>query len=108
MSVKRIQPGFVLILLLVFVFSMSFYKMSGGTVRGTVTPPEAGLKAFLFSGKDTVAGNIVNGAFQFSNIAAGSYKLLVEAAPPYRNGIKEGIVVTEGAFTDAGQLELQK
>ena len=108
MSVRRIPSGFVLILLLLFVISMSFYKMNGGSVRGTVTPPEAGLKAFLFSRKDTVAGNIVNGTFQFSNIAAGSYKLLVEAAPPYRNGTKEGIVVTEGAFTDAGQLELQK
>jgi hypothetical protein len=108
MSVKRIQPGFVLVLLLVFVITMSFYKMNGGTVRGTVTPPEAGLKAFLFSRKDTIAGTIVNGAFQFSNIAVGSYKLLVEAAPPYRNGIKEGILVTEGGFTDAGQLELQK
>src|SRR3954464_5481085 len=108
MSVQKIKPGFVLVLLLVFVVSMSFYKMAAGSVRGTVTPAEAGLRAFLFSGKDTVSVNIVSGAFQFSNIAVGSYKLLVEAAPPYRNGIKEGIVVTESGFTDAGQLELQK
>jgi len=108
MSVERIPSGFILVLLLVFVMSMSFYKMSGGTVRGTVTPPEAGLKAFLFSGKDTVSVNVVNGSFQFSNVRVGSYKLLVEAAPPYRNGVKDGIIVTEGNYTDAGQLELQK
>ncbi len=108
MSVQKIKPVFVLVLLLVVVITMSFYKSVGGSVRGTVTPPEAGLKAFLFSGKDTVSANIVNGAYQFSNIAVGSYRLLVEAAPPYRNGIKDGIVVTEGNFTDAGQLELQK
>lgn len=108
MSVRKISPAFAVLLLLIALCTMSFYTTSGGSVRGTVTPPEAGLKVFLFSGKDTVSGNIVNGAFLFSNVAAGSYKLLVEAAPPYRNGIKDGIVVTEGGFTDAGQLELQK
>ncbi len=96
--------------LLAIIIVMSFNKAHrmGGSVRGTVIPPEAGLRAFLFSGKDTVSVNVVNGTFQFSAVAAGNYKLLVEAAPPYRNGVKEGISVTEGEFTDAGQLELQK
>jgi hypothetical protein len=108
MPVKKIKPGFVLVILIVGIIIMSFHKIAGGSVRGTVTPPEAGLRAFLFSGKDTVSVNIVNGAFQFSNITAGNYKLLVEAAPPYRNGVKDGIMVTASQFTDAGQLELQK
>ena len=108
MSVKKIKPGFVLVILIVGIIVMSFHKIAGGSVRGTVTPPEAGLRAFLFSGKDTVSVNVVNGSFQFSNVVAGNYKLLVEAAPPYQNGAKDGIRVTEGAFTDAGQLELQK
>jgi len=81
---------------------------AGGSVRGNTTPPAMGLRAFLFSGKDTLSVNVVNDSFQFSNVAAGNYKLLVEAAPPYRNAVKEGIRVVEGEFTDAGQIDLQK
>ncbi|MFT3934305.1 MAG: hypothetical protein QM726_11855 [Chitinophagaceae bacterium] len=83
-------------------------KNAGGTVRGNVLPAEGGLKAFLFSGKDTLSVNVAMGAFQFSNVAAGNYNLLIEAAPPYRNAVKEGIRVLDGEYTDAGQIELQK
>jgi len=41
-------------------------------------------------------------------VAAGNYNLLVEAAPPYRNAVKDGIRVVDGEFTDAGQIELQR
>ncbi|MEP6749055.1 MAG: carboxypeptidase-like regulatory domain-containing protein [Bacteroidota bacterium] len=108
MPLQKVKPEFVLIILIAIIVFMSFKKMSGGSVRGTVTPPEAGLSAFLFSGKDTLNVNVVNGTFQFSNVNAGNYKLMIEAAPPYRNGIKDGVKVTDGQFTDAGQLELQK
>jgi hypothetical protein len=81
---------------------------AGGFVRGNTTPPAMGLRAFLFSGKDTISVNVVNDVFQFSNVPAGNYKLLVEAAPPYRNAVKDGIRVIEGEFTDAGQIDLQK
>lgn len=95
-------------MLLLFVALSSFRFIYGGSIRGTVTPPEAGLHAFLFSTKDTVSVNVINGSFQFPDVKAGSYKLLIEAAPPYRNGTKDGIVVTDGKFTDAGQVELLK
>jgi hypothetical protein len=96
--------------LLIIVMAGSGFtdRAAGGTVRGTVSPTEAGLRAFLFSGKDTVSANVVNGAFQFSAVKPGQYSLLVEAVPPYRNGVKEGIRVTEGEFTDAGQIELSR
>ena len=86
----------------------AFVQVSGGTVKGTVNPAEAGLRAFLFSVKDTVSVNVVNGSFQFSKVPAGNFRLLVEAAPPYRNGVKEGIRVIDGEFTDAGQVDLQR
>jgi hypothetical protein len=108
MSVSKVKPGVILVILIVGIIVMSFYKKAGGSVRGTVTPPEAGLHAFLFSGKDTFNVNVVNGTFQFLNVSAGNYKLMVEAAPPYRNGIKDGVSVADGQFTDAGQIELQK
>lgn len=108
MSVTKIKPAVILVILIVGIIVMSFYKKGGGSVRGTLIPPEAGLNAFLFSAKDTFNVNVVNGAFQFSNVTAGNYKLMIEAAPPYRNGIKDGVSVRDGQFTDAGQIELQK
>jgi hypothetical protein len=115
MRFKKVKPELVLVILLTVITIMSFNKIAGnknniagGSVRGTVMPPEAGLRAFLFSGKDTLNVNVVNGAFQFLNVKTGNYKLMVEATPPYQNGLKDGISVTDGQFTDAGQLELQK
>ena len=108
MSVQKIKPELLLAIMIVCIAIMSFHKISGGSVRGTINPPESGLRAFLFSGKDTISANVVNGAFQFSNVSAGNYKLMVEAVPPYQNGIKDGVSVREGQFTDAGQMNLQK
>ena len=90
------------------VLVVSFKETAGGTVRGTINPPDAGLRAFLFSGKDTLSVNVVNGAFQFSNVAPGNYNLLLQASPPYRNTTKDGIRVIDGEFTDAGQIEVQR
>lgn len=108
MLIKNYKQIFTVVLLLVAVLCISFSRVVGGSVRGTVTPQEAALHAFLFSAKDTLSVNVVQGAFQFPNVPSGNYKLMVEAVPPYRNGIKDGVLVTDGQFTDAGQLELQK
>ena len=97
-----------LALLLVTIALVSFSQVRGGTVGGNVNPPEGGLRAFLFSGKDTLSVNVASGTFQFTKVPSGTYKLLVEAAPPYSNAVKEGIRVLEGEFTDAGQIELRR
>ena len=99
------MPLLLLVLMAVLAFNS---PAPGGVVKGTVSPPEAGLHAFLFAAKDTVSVNVVNGNFQFTKIAAGSYVLMIEGVPPYRNTIKDGIQVTEGGVTDAGQLEMHK
>ena len=109
-AMNSMKPGVVpaTFLLVLIAMFFSFRKPAGGTVRGNVIPAEAGLHAFLFSGKDTLSATVSSGTFQFSNVAAGNYNLLVEAAPPYRNAVKDGIRVVDGEFTDAGQIELQR
>ncbi|HTL09288.1 MAG TPA: hypothetical protein VL307_13555 [Chitinophagaceae bacterium] len=107
---KKQTFSIVLSLLLLVAASLfvSFTQVRGGTVGGNVNPPEGGLRAFLFSGKDTLSVNVSSGNFQFTKVPSGTYKLLVEAAPPYGNAVKEGIRVLEGEFTDAGQIELRR
>ena len=80
-----------------------------GAVTGNVNPPDAGLRAWIFSATDTLTAQIENsGHFQISQVKPGNYRLLVEARPPYRNSVKEGIRVAEGAPTDIGTIEMQK
>jgi len=107
---NSMKPGIVLTAFLLILIAMvfSFRKPAGGTVRGNIIPIEGALHAFLFSKKDTISATITSGTFQFSNVVAGNYNLLVEAVPPYRNAVREGIRVADGEFTDAGQIELQR
>ena len=78
-------------------------------VSGSVNPTDAGLRAWVFSATDTLTSSIEsNGRFQISNVKAGHYRLLIEGKPPYRNVVKEGIVVTDGAPVDVGTIDMQK
>lgn len=78
-------------------------------VTGGVNPTDAGLRAWVFSATDTLTSSIDNnGRFQISNVKAGHYRLLIEGKPPYRNLVREGIVVTDGAPVDVGMIEMQK
>ncbi len=90
------------------LIASAFMARPVGSVKGTVDPREAGLNAFLFSGKDTVSVSVVSGTFQFFNVKPGNYDLLIEAAPPYQNGVRSGIRVADGQFTDAGEIRLLK
>lgn len=80
-----------------------------GAVTGNVNPPDAGLRAWIFSTTDTLTTQVENsGHFQISQVKPGNYRLLIEARPPYRNSVKDGIRVSEGAPTDIGTIEMQK
>lgn len=94
--------------MLLSVLVVSFSSLLTGTAGGSVNPPEAGLRAFLFSGKDTLSVNVANGNFQFTKVPSGTYQLLIEVTPPYRNAVKDGVRVLEGEFTNIGQIELIK
>ena len=86
-----------------------FIKPVAGTLTGNVNPPEAGLRAWIFSATDTLTATVENsGHFQISQVKPGNYRLLVEARPPYRNSVKEGIHVADGVPTDVGTIEMQK
>ena len=106
---NRLMTGCLLLsagLVLAAGFSTSPFA---GTVMGNVNPAEAASRAWIFSATDTLTAEVESsGHFQISQVKPGNYRLLVEAKPPYRNSVKEGIRVADGAPTDVGTIEMQK
>lgn len=80
--------------------------MRTSPVKGTISPSNAGIRAWLFSRTDTLSGSIAQGAFQIDQVKPGNYRLMIEAAPPFRNLIVDGVVVVEGQPTDVGVLTM--
>jgi len=40
------------------------------------------------------------------NVKPGNYTLMVEGRPPYRNMVKQGIIVVNGQLTDVGVIQM--
>lgn len=84
-------------------------RSMAGTVTGNVNPAEAALRAWVFSSTDTLTAQVENsGHFQISPVKPGNYRLLIEARPPYRNSVREGIRVADGPPTDVGTIDMQR
>jgi hypothetical protein len=86
----------------------AFSQLRLGSIRGTITPVDAGVQAWAESATDTLKVPIVNGAFEFTNAKPGAYKIVIEAKAPYRNIAKDGLLVTDGQATDAGEITMVK
>lgn len=86
----------------------AFSTLRDGSIHGTVTPPEGGVQAWAESATDTVKSPIVNGSFEMAGVRPGTYKVIIEAKPPYRNAAKDGIMVSDGQASDAGEIRLEK
>jgi len=88
-------------------FLFAFTKHWNSPVKGRVNPEDAALRVWLL-GTDTLNATITSGYFQIDNAKPGSYILVIQGKPPYRNTIKDGIVVADGQPTDVGTIEMQK
>lgn len=87
---------------------VGFRCMQTGSIRGTVSPAEGGVRVSAESPKDTLRAPIINGSYEIRNAKAGLYKIVVEARPPYQNATKDGIPVIDGQEADAGDIRLEK
>ena len=90
------------------LIATSFSNSGSGTIKGMVSPANAGSKAIAMSRNDTAQSNIYQGMFQLTGLQPGTYSVTIEAVPPYKNVSKKLIVVTEGATTDIGYFFLKK
>ena len=86
----------------------AFSSLRDGSIRGTVTPAEGGVRAWAESYTDTLKAPIVNGSYEISGVKPGTYKVIIEAKPPYRNAAKDGVMVSDGQTSDAGEIRLEK
>ena len=79
-----------------------------GSIRGTVSPADGALRVWAVSSADTAKGNIASRAFEVVTAKEGTYKLIVEAKPPYKNVAKDNVVVVNGQVTDVGEINLER
>ena len=79
-----------------------------GSIRGTISPADGAARVWAVSPSDTAKGNIANGAFEITVAKEGTYRVIVEAKPPYRNAVKDNVTVVNGQSTDVGEINLEK
>jgi hypothetical protein len=86
----------------------AFTSLREGSIHGTVSPAEGGVRAWAESYTDTLRAPIVNGSYEIAGLKPGTYKIVIEAKPPYRNAAKDGVMVSDGQSSDAGEIRLEK
>lgn len=86
----------------------AFAHLKAGSIRGVISPAEAGVRAWAESATDTLKAPILNGSYEITDAKPGAYKIVIEAKPPYHNVAKDGIMVSDGQSTDVGEIRLEK
>ena len=86
----------------------AFKGIDTGSIKGTVTPADGATKAWALSSTDTLKADIQAGGFEITGAKAGTYRLIIEAKPPYKNTAKDNIVVNDGQPTNVGEIKLNQ
>ena len=86
----------------------AFKTIDTGSIKGTITPADGATKAWALSTTDTLKADIQGGSFEITGAKAGTYRLIIEAKPPYRNTAKDNIAVTDGQPTNVGEIKLNQ
>ncbi len=104
-AVKFLTP-LVAIIILMAVFA---FRNTASSIKGWVTPKEAGVAAWAVSKTDTFKTHITSeGVFEIFEVKPGTYNVVVQAASPYKTANKDAVVVTEGSVVDIGEIKLEK
>ena len=102
---KRYKTGMVALgvaLAGLFAFKSNY----NGSIKGTITPADGATKVWALSTADTLRADIQSGSFEITNAKPGTYRIIVEAKPPYKNTAKDNVTVADGAPTDVGEIKL--
>jgi hypothetical protein len=110
MNTKRTSSfSFFLILAgLALYFCMAFRVSLNSPVKGSVSPANGAIRAWLISRADTLNSPVIEGNFMITNVKPGNYILMLEAKPPYRDSFKPDVLVVDGQPTDVGVIQMNK
>ncbi len=86
----------------------AFSGMRDGSIKGVVTPVDAATRAWALSVNDTLKATIDKGVFEIPGAKPGTYRVIIEAKPPFKNAAKDGVTVADGQTTDIGEIRLQQ
>jgi hypothetical protein len=89
------------------LFAFNSHPLTG-SIRGTVSPADGAAMVWAVSPSDTAKGNIANGAFEITTNKEGTYRVIVQAKPPYKNAVKDNVSVVNGQSTDVGEISLER
>jgi hypothetical protein len=76
-------------------------------IKGKISPAEAAKVVWIMDSKDTLATSIIDGSFSMK-VRPETYKLVVNAKPPYGNVSLDNLEVKQYHALDVGEIILQQ
>lgn len=87
----------------------SFTVFQGGSIKGSITPAKSAVRIWALNATDTFRTTVSpSSGFEISNVKGGTYKIIVEATPPFKNTVKDSVTVTDGSVTDVGEIKVNQ
>ena len=86
----------------------AFDGIKAGSIKGMVNPADGAVRAWALSSTDTLRADVNKGTFEITDAKPGTYRVIIEAKPPYKNAAKDGVTVTDGQATDVGEFKLEQ
>jgi len=107
-NIRLAIVGLIVSAFLVCAFIKPTPGAISGSIKGTVSPADAGVRAWAISNRDTLRTIVTDGVFVITDVKPGLYTLVVEAKSPYKNGGVPEVTVIEGEVADVGEIKLTK
>ena len=102
------KSGLSLMAMAAIGISLVAFKIDGtGGVKGLVVPPDAATQAMAIMGTDTVKVPITAGAFEFKDLKAGGYKVIIDAVEPLKD-VQFNVSVQENKVVNVGTINIPK
>jgi hypothetical protein len=110
MSIKPagINKLFTASVVLVLCAGTAFRSYWNSPVKGSVSPLNGALRAWVISKSDTLNSPVIQGTFIINNVKPGNYTLMLEGKPPFRDSYKQDVLVVDGQPTDVGVIEMHQ
>jgi hypothetical protein len=97
------------VLALATVGLFSFNVLQTASIKGTVAPADGFSNVWAITGTDSLKAITDQGSFSFTDAKPGTYQVVVEGKAPYKNFVKDSVVVTEGGQpVDLGTITLEQ